>query len=975
MLNLIGPTLRFMKLQKLLFIFWASITFTGQIEAQEERGQKVEKANMAPKTVGQTWAVIVGVSQYLHINSLRFAGDDALAFYNFLTSPAGGSVPESNIQLLLNEKATLGQVDRAMGNLLDFVKPNDRVFLYFSGHGDQESRTIAQRGFLLTHDSYSSNYNSTAFAVLYLQDYIATLSTKNHAQILLFLDACRAGKLAGNEIGGVQLMGQQLLKQVANEVKFMACQANELSLEGYQWGGGRGLFSYHLIRGMQGLADTDGDKTVTLRELERYLEDRVTAEAAPNPQNPLLIAADKSLPIVKVDAATLESVRKNVPPPLFAAVQGRGVTQTILEEAETDVKKLYTDFQEAVTNKQLLDVPNAAEGYFERLLAAPSIKDMHPFIKREFAAALLEESSKAFTGLLENRNTPEVTSAYQKNIRYLEKTYLILGQSHFLYPNLRARVSYYKGLIAEPINADAALLNFRQALDADSTFAPAYNDAGRILYLKKSYKEAQQVFEKGIQFAPNWSFLHVNYGMALAAQNKRAEAEAAYKKAIELKSDDPVVYKNYGNLLSTQNKAEAAEEAYKKAIELKTSDAETYNNYGMLLNAKKRYNEAENAYRKALELQPNYATAYSNYGIVMAVQNRPAEAETAFQKSIQLDPNDAQAHFNYGILLVSQNRQAEAENEYKKCIELNPNDAFVYNSYGVLLAAQNRFAEAENAYKKYFELNPTNSVVYGNYGNLLARQGRQNEAEAAYRRSIELNTNDANVHKNYAVLLKNLNRLTEAEIEYKRAIQLNTIDSEVYKNYGMLLSAGNRPEEAEVMYKKAIEFNPNDAYIYNSYGILLAAQNRFADAEAAYKKSIELNAINGLVYSNYGNLLSRQNRFEEAETAYKKALGFTPNDANFHNNYGNLLERQNRLAEAEASYKKVIELNPAYFRAYYYIATIKARQKLPFEAVEWLGKALERGYTNFDSISKNPDFDYLREMPEFTALIGRFRNK
>lgn len=965
-----------MKLQKCLLLVLIFGVFLGPLSAQEERGQGAGKpvANVA-KTVGKTWALIVGVSQYQHVKPLRFASDDALTFYNYLLSPAGGSVPQANIELLLNEKATLVQVDLAIGKLISSVKPNDRVFIYFSGHGDQESKTIAQRGFLLTHDSFSNNYNSTAFAVIYLQDYVATLSTKNKAQVFMFLDACRSGKLAGSEINGVQLAGQQLLSQVANEVKFMACQAHELSLEGYQWGGGRGLFSYHLVRGMQGLADANDDKIVTLRELERYLEDRVTTEAAPNPQNPLLIAADKSLPLTKVDLPTLTALRQNMPLPSFTAVQGKGFAEDILDVANSEVQKWNTDFHKAIANKQLIDSPDAAESYYEKLLATASIVELHPFLKREFAAALLEESSKIFKEILENKNPTAMGDAYKKNIRYLEKAAQILGKTHFFYPNLRAQALYYKGLITETTNPSEALSNYRQAIASDSTFAPAYNDLGRMLYLKKSYKEAQVIFEKGLQFSPNWSYLHLNYGMTLASQNLLTEAESAYKRAIELKPDEAITFKNYANLLTKQNRYEEGEKAYKKSIELKADDPETYNNYGMLLNNQKRYIEAEFVYKKALELNPNDAQVYSNYGIVLAVQSRPNEAEAAFKKSIQLNPNDAQVYFNYGILLATQNRQTEAEKAYQKSIDLNPNDAVVYNSYGVLLAAQNRFTEAEKAYQKYIELNPNNALVYGNYGNLLARQNRQKEAEAAYKKSIELNPSDANVYKSYAILLKNLNRLPEAESAYKKSIQLKNDDAEVHKNYGILLVSLNRPAEAEVAYKRAIELNPSDPYVYNSYGILLATQSRLADAEVVYKKSLDISTSNGLVYSNYGNLLARMGRSEEAEAMYKKAIELLPKDNNVYTNYGSLLETLNRLSEAEMIYKKAIELNANNFRAHFYIASIKARQNLPSEALEWLGKALEKGYQNFDTINKSTAFDSLRETPEFKALIDKFLKK
>ncbi|MEZ4901261.1 MAG: tetratricopeptide repeat protein [Spirosomataceae bacterium] len=904
------------------------------------RNQPVANASSPPAATGQTWALVVGVSQYQNVTPLRFASADAEAFYQYLLSPASGSVPVSNIQLLLNEKATLGQIDRALGNLLDMVKPNDRVFLYFSGHGDQESKTIAQRGFLLTYNASAGNYNSTAFPVIYLKDYVMTLSTKNKAQVFLFLDACRSGKLAGTEIGGVQLVGQQLIEQVSNEVKFMACQANELSLEGYQWGGGRGLFSYHLIRGMQGLADADKDKTITLRELERYIEDHVTPEAAPNRQNPLLIAADKSIPLLKVDEPTLAAIQKNLPPPAFVAVQGKGFSETALNAASPEVRDWHSSFQKAIAQKQLIDLPNSAENYFKKLLAIPALADLHPFIKREFAAALMEESTQFFNAFLKNQQATYTNDDFRKNTKYLERASEILGKSHHLYPNLRAQIAYYNGLAIRPTNANEALIEFRRSIALDSAFSPAYNDLGVLLYRKKAYQEAQTVLEKGLIYAPSWSFLQLNYGMVLAAQQQWAAAETAYKKTIELAPDNAVVFKNYGNLLVQQNRMIEAEVAYKKSIGLDTNDPETYNNYGMLLNTEKRYTEAEEWYKKALEIQPNNAQVHSNYGIVLTVQNRLVEAEVAFQKSIQINPKDAQVYFNYGILLATQNRPIEAENNYKKSINLNPSDATVYNSYGVLLAAQNRFAEAEIAYKKYIELNPKNALVYGNYGNLLARQNRRQEAEVAYKKAIELNPEDANVHKNYGILLKNLNRLAEAEVAYKKAIQLHFDDADLYRNYGMLLSLLKRPDEAEIAYKKSIDLSPNDAYVFNSYGILLAAKSRWKEAEEAYQKAIAIDSTLGLVYSNYANLLARQERAEDAEKAYQKASSLITDDANLYNNYGYFLEIQNRDDEATKIYEKSIEVKNNNPNVDYYSCLYQSPPKSPNRGLRMATKSI-----------------------------------
>ena len=230
----------------------------------------------------KTWAVIAGISAYQNkeIDPLQFAHADAKAFSDYLISPAGGAVPEGQIQLLLNENATTARFDAALNWLIEKAAEGDQVYIYFSGHGDVENRTMAQHGFLLTWDSPARSYVLGAYPLFYLQSVISTLSLQNKARVIMVADACRAGKLAGSAIQGAQITATSLQTPYANEIKILACGTNEFSVEGAQWGGGRGAFSYHLIDGLMGLADRDGNYEVSLREIRRYLEDRVPDDPA-----------------------------------------------------------------------------------------------------------------------------------------------------------------------------------------------------------------------------------------------------------------------------------------------------------------------------------------------------------------------------------------------------------------------------------------------------------------------------------------------------------------------------------------------------------------------------------------------------------------------------------------------------------------------------------------------------------------------
>ncbi|MEI2696509.1 MAG: caspase family protein [Saprospiraceae bacterium] len=235
-----------------------------------------------------TYAVVVGISDYQDpgIPDLRFANKDAEAFANFLRSSVGGKLDNDHLKVLINSDATMAQFANALDWLWEVCKEGDLAIIYFSGHGDVEKKSLTQPGFLLCWDAPARVYMAGgAFALPMLQEVVSTLSIQNKAKVIVITDACRSGTLAGSSVGGSQATAANLAKQFGNEIKIMSCQPNEYSIEGEQWGGGRGVFSYNLIDGLYGLADGNKDLSVNLQELSRYLEDHVTTEVAPMKKN------------------------------------------------------------------------------------------------------------------------------------------------------------------------------------------------------------------------------------------------------------------------------------------------------------------------------------------------------------------------------------------------------------------------------------------------------------------------------------------------------------------------------------------------------------------------------------------------------------------------------------------------------------------------------------------------------------------
>src|SRR5690606_27266621 len=88
---------------------------------------------LTARNAGQlkVWAVIVGVSSYNHMPTLRYTDDDAYRMFAFLKSPEGGALTDEQIKVLIDEEATKQNIENTMREVYSKAGPNDLIMLYF----------------------------------------------------------------------------------------------------------------------------------------------------------------------------------------------------------------------------------------------------------------------------------------------------------------------------------------------------------------------------------------------------------------------------------------------------------------------------------------------------------------------------------------------------------------------------------------------------------------------------------------------------------------------------------------------------------------------------------------------------------------------------------------------------------------------------------------------------------------------------
>jgi tetratricopeptide (TPR) repeat protein len=533
----------------------------------------IQPQSGAVLSTAETRALIVGISTYRELPEdaqLDFAHTDAKNFYTYLLSPAGGNVKPEFVKLLLEEDATASEIYAGLDWLLDKSKPNDKVIIYFAGHGDVEMKTIRQRGFLLAHDSPRAGYHAGGtIKVMDIHDYLETLVSQNKSSVLLITDACRSGKLAGGDAGQAQTTAS-LQENWSNISKILSAQPGEKSAESSKWGGGYGVFTYHLIDGLKGLADSNNDGFVSLSELNIFLSTEVP-KATDSEQNPLVSGSlkVKVSQVNDVELAVLKAKKQLQNQDKSNMIAKRAITanDTTSEKAQ----KYYRQFRDALNANKLTEPAGKSALYFLKLIESENNQSMSKDLRRALVAAIDKNSQKVINRYMVNDNKL-MFSEIEKAAQEMKVAVSLVASSDIRYKSLKARSLFLDngflfcichGQESSREVSDAAMKKLREALVHEPDGAYIYNSMGNVHYTSKNYDSAEYYYLKTALLAPKWSYPVNNLGTLYSTTGNRKKAIQYYEKAIALDPDFAHIYNNLGNFYDDQKKAI---EYYQKAM-------------------------------------------------------------------------------------------------------------------------------------------------------------------------------------------------------------------------------------------------------------------------------------------------------------------------------------------------------------------------------------------------------------------------
>lgn len=548
-------------------VFLSAIVY-GQTTA---KGIPTANAIQAPK--GKSFALVVGISDYKNLPKLKYADVDAKDFYNYITQAA--QIDSVNAKCFVNGEASRETIVEHLYWITEHAKQDDKVYIYLSGHGDIEHLTKTDNSLFLLTESPQKNYlRKTEYVDLnLLKEFFNTWQEENIKTILI-VDACHSGGLSGGDQGRSNTL-ISLQQNWKNEIKLLSCQANEVSIEGEKFGGGRGLFSYYLTLGLRGLADKDNNKTITVLELDNFIRDSVSFYSD---QTQLPISngdlryklSDYNDNTLKVAKLMLQNKTISKPDDRLAM---KGVKKDPIADIITNAEwqDKYQSFLNAVKQNKLIKPENDCAIYYYQLFKnEASMQSVAGMLKSK----LLEASQKRFyllTDRMYDDNFGYMPALYIENV--LKETIVcltLLDAKHYSYNKLMARKAflesckrtYYLNALTNRSQYIASLKSEVTALEAALLLDPIQP----YLYLRiGDYAMHINEFDKAIsnylqyqKFLPKDEYTYNKLGLAYLSINKLQPAYDQFTLSINI---NPRFANGYYNLYQTCTKMGKTAEA------------------------------------------------------------------------------------------------------------------------------------------------------------------------------------------------------------------------------------------------------------------------------------------------------------------------------------------------------------------------------------------------------------------------------
>ena len=221
-------------------------------------------------------ALIIGVADYQRTSAkAAYADKDAQTFYDYAMLKLG--IPAGNIKELVNQGASRVDISLAVKDWIARTAKQGKsdVYVFFAGHGlaDQTGEEM----YLLPADGEPRLLSDSSIS---RNELFSNIAAANPRSVTVFLDTCYSGTTRGTDmlVASRPIAIRAKQQNIPDGFTVFTAAGGDQTAKPLEEAK-HGMFSYFLMKGMEGDADSNQDNQITAAELHQYVEQNVVQQS------------------------------------------------------------------------------------------------------------------------------------------------------------------------------------------------------------------------------------------------------------------------------------------------------------------------------------------------------------------------------------------------------------------------------------------------------------------------------------------------------------------------------------------------------------------------------------------------------------------------------------------------------------------------------------------------------------------------
>jgi len=478
---------------------------------------------------------------------------------------------------------------------------------------------------------------------------------------------------------------------------------------------------------------------------------------------------------------------------------------------------------------------------------------------------------------------------------------------------------YMDGVTAEMQgNYAMAVLDFQEALQADSTSSTIYMELGNAYRALHKFDQSLRVFQLGLKNTGEKEEFLPSIGETSLLLGNTKQAEAAFQRFIQITKDTDKISRAYARLADIylqQKEYEKVAQTYEKLYNL-GPDRQEY-----LLKAQNiyarlgKYKEVRKLISLLQQDYPNDQEYKLDLAKFFSETDKPDSAIHILKPLVKNDPQSEAALLLGELYFKTANLDStyidSAYSTLKPLVHGDSTDVRVLYYLGGITLNMRKYDESESYYRMV--LKQQDSLLGGYYGLgvVLRAEEKYNSAVNILNQGIEKFPKEPELYEQLGMSYYLMNKYDSSKVNLTHALKLDSTLLRPKHFLAFVYDQLGQQDSAAVMYKDLIAAVPGEplyknnlAYLYAQEGVHLDVALQLVDsALVAEPDNSSYLDTKGWIYYQMGN-------YQSAREFVSRALQDSQDNAEVMEHLGDIYSKLGNTDMAREYYQRALKIKP-----------------------------------------------------------------